>query len=183
MQYSLGRFGCMYICVYNVMHPMVLHVGVHGIPKLDHPQKYLILCSWTLLGTAHNLQEAHIVLPTLLGKPCVVSLKTTSHYRLRLNSHASHTSLYYGGQEVQRLSSVIRHPSSVIRHPSSVICHPSSVICHPSSDICHLIFSRCVMGVVCLLASAHVFASCQIVSRYCKTKWLAGLSLLKLEAS
>ena len=35
------------------------------------------------------------------------------------------------------------------------------------------------MGVACLLASAHVFASCQIVSRSRKTKWLAGLSLSK----
>ena len=35
------------------------------------------------------------------------------------------------------------------------------------------------MGVACLLASAHVFASCQIVSRSPEIKWLAELSLSK----
>ena len=48
---------------------------------------------------------------------------------------------YYGGREVQRLTSIIRHPSSVI--------------CHLSSVISFLVGA--VMGVACLLASTHVF--------------------------
>ena len=66
---------------------------------------------------------------------------------IKLQSETTSTTLY-GGREVQRLT-------SVIRHPSSVICHPSSVIRHPSSVISFLVGA--VMGVACLLASAHVF--------------------------
>ena len=51
----------------------------------------------------------------------------------------------------------IRHPSSVIRHPSSVIRHPSSVICHRHLSSVTVICHSSVMGVACLLASAHVF--------------------------
>ena len=44
-----------------------------------------------------------------------------------------------------------------VRHPSSVIEHPSSNIRHPSSVIRHLVLVGTVMGVACLIASAHVF--------------------------
>ena len=83
----------------------------------------------------------------LPGERCPA--KAATCYKCNRKGH------FYGGREVQRLTSVIRHPSSVIRHPSSVICHPSSVICHPSSVISFLVGA--VMGVACLLASVHVF--------------------------
>ena len=46
---------------------MVLHVGV-GSQNLTTRflKKYLILCSRTLFGTAHNLQETLKVLPTIV---------------------------------------------------------------------------------------------------------------------
>ena len=57
------------------------------------------------------------------------------------NQRCATERIWYGGREVQRLTSVIRHPSSVIRHLSSVISF----------------LVGAVMGVACLLASAHVF--------------------------
>ena len=43
----------------------VLHVGVGSQNLTTHfLKKYLILCSRTLLSTAHNLQETLKVLPT-----------------------------------------------------------------------------------------------------------------------
>ena len=64
---SLGRFECMYNCVCNVMHPMVLHVSVGSQNLTTRFCKiYLYLCSRTLFGTAHNLQKTLIVLPTFV---------------------------------------------------------------------------------------------------------------------
>ena len=50
-------------------------------------------------------------------------------------------------------------------------------ICHLTSVILFLVGAG--MGVACLLASAHVLSSCQVVSKSHETKWLAGLSLSK----
>ena len=65
----------------------------------------------------------------------------------------------YGGREVQRLTSVIRHPSSVIRH---------------------LVFSKCGHGCglfACIRSCILELSNC--ISTSHETKWLAGLSLSK----
>ena len=84
---------------------------------------------------------------------------------------------FYGGREVQRLTSVICYPSSVIRHLSSVIRHPTSVIRHPTSVIRHP--SSVISFLVGAVMGCGLFACIRSCIRSRETKWLGGLSLSK----
>ena len=52
MQYSLGRFECMYDCIYNVIQPMVLLVVGVGSQNLEYPlffSRNVYLCPQNLV--------------------------------------------------------------------------------------------------------------------------------------
>ena len=106
--------------------------------NLERKLDFGTCCSWKFRSKSKIMfvWEAHLS-TVKASKSCLTSLLylgRTADKVLRVQNLVGGVTWNYGGREVQRLT---------------------SVICHPSSVISFLVGA--VMGVACLLASAHVF--------------------------